>query len=131
MLEKNMQGVHAVLGTQVPQAPGAGYAYNLEGADRVSVAYFGDGAASEGDAMTALNFAGVFGSQTLFICRNNGFAISTDVQDQYTGDGIAVRGPAFGVPSVRVDGNDLIAVYLATKAARKMCIEKKTPVLLE
>ena len=59
MLEKNMQTVHAVLGTQVPQAPGAGYAYKLDGEDRVSVAYFGDGAASEGDALTALNFASV------------------------------------------------------------------------
>ena len=85
MLEKNMQTVHAVLGTQIPQAPGAGYAYKLDGEDRVSVAYFGDGAASEGDAFTGLNFASVYGSQTLFICRNNGYSISTGVEDQYPG----------------------------------------------
>ena len=131
MLEKNMQTVHAVLGTQIPQAPGAGYAYKLDGEDRVSVAYFGDGAASEGDAFTGLNFASVYGSQTLFICRNNGYSISTGVEDQYRGDGIAARGPAFAIPSVRVDGNDLVAVFLATQEARNRAIQQKTPVLLE
>jgi len=131
MIDKNVQTVHAVLGTQVPQAPGAGYAYRIEKADRISVVYFGDGAASEGDALTALNFASVYKSQTLFVCRNNGYSISTGVEDQYGGDGIAARGPAFGIPSVRVDGNDLIAVYNATKEARRMIIEEQTPVLLE
>lgn len=131
MLDKNVQTVHAVLGTQVPQAPGAGYAYKLEGADQVSVAYFGDGAASEGDALTALNFASVYGSQTLFIVRNNGYSISTGVEDQYGGDGIAARGPAFGIPTIRVDGNDLVAVFNATTEARRLAVEEKTPVLLE
>eukprot|EP00913_Durusdinium_trenchii_P031702 g29688.t1 len=115
----------------VPQAPGAGYAYKLDGEDRVSVAYFGDGAASEGDALTALNFASVYGSQTLFIVRNNGYSISTGVEDQYRGDGIAARGPAFAIPTVRVDGNDLVAVFLATQEARKRSIENKQPILLE
>lgn len=131
MLEKNMQTVHAVLGTQIPQAPGAGYAYKLDKEDRVSVAYFGDGAASEGDAFTGLNFASVYGAQTLFICRNNGYSISTGVEDQYKGDGIAARGPALAIPTVRVDGNDLVAVYIATEAARKKSVEEKTPILLE
>jgi len=131
LLEKNVQTVHAVLGTHIAQAPGAGYAYKLGGEDRVSVAYFGDGAASEGDALTGLNFASVYGSQTLFICRNNGYSISTGVEDQYGGDGIAGRGPAFGIPTVRVDGNDLVAVYTATKEARRLAVEEKTPVLLE
>ena len=131
MLEKNMQTVHAVLGTQIPQAPGAGYAYKLDKEDRVSVAYFGDGAASEGDAFTGFNFASVYGAQTLFICRNNGYSISTGVEDQYKGDGIAARGPALAIPTIRVDGNDLVAVYIATQAARKKCVEEKTPILLE
>jgi len=131
MLDKNVQTVHAVLGTHVPQAPGAGYAYKLDAADRVSVAYFGDGAASEGDALTGLNFAAVYGSQTLFICRNNGYSISTGVEDQYGGDGIAARGPAFGIPTIRVDGNDIVAVFTATREARRMCVAEKTPVLLE
>jgi len=131
LLEKNVQVVHAVLSTHIPQAPGAGYAFRIEKADRVSVAYFGDGAASEGDAITALNFASVYKSQTIFICRNNGYSISTGVEDQYGGDGIAARGVAFGIPSLRVDGNDVVAVYNATKEARRLCVEEKTPVLLE
>lgn len=131
MLEKNIQTVHAVLGTHIPQAPGAGYAYKIAKEDRVSVAYFGDGAASEGDALTGLNFASVYGAQTLFICRNNGYSISTGVEDQYRGDGIAARGPAFDIPTLRVDGNDLVAVYIATKEARRKSVEEQTPVLLE
>merc|ERR1719356_2193590 len=131
MLEKNIQTVHAVLGAQIPQAPGAGYAYKIQDADQVSVVYFGDGAASEGDALTALNFASVYGSQTLFICRNNGYSISTGVEDQYGGDGIAARALAFGIPAIRVDGNDLVAVFTATSEARRMCVEQKTPVLIE
>lgn len=131
LLEKNVQVVHAVLGTHIPQAPGAGYAFRLEKADRISVAYFGDGAASEGDALTALNFAAVYKSQTLFVCRNNGYSISTGVEDQYAGDGIAARGPAFGIPTLRVDGNDIAAVYSATREARRKIIEEQTPVLLE
>ena len=129
--DANVQTVHAVLGTHIPQAPGAGYAYRLEKSDKVSVAYFGDGAASEGDALTALNFAAVYGSQTLFICRNNGYSISTPVTDQYAGDGIAARGPAFGVATMRVDGNDLAAVYAATQAAREYIVREGKPALLE
>ena len=100
--DENVQSVHAVLGTHIPQAPGAGYAYSLDKEDRVSVAYFGDGAASEGDALVALNFAAVFKSQTIFICRNNGYSISTPVSEQYGGDGIAARGAAFGIPTMCV-----------------------------
>jgi 2-oxoisovalerate dehydrogenase E1 component alpha subunit len=129
--EQHVQTVHAVLGTHVPQAAGAGYGFRVRGEDRVAVAYFGDGAASEGDALTALNFAAIFRSQTLFICRNNGYSISTPVSEQYAGDGIAARGPAFGIPSIRVDGNDAAAVYAATAAARRRSVAEGTPVVLE
>ena len=74
----------------------------------MAVVYFGDGAASEGDAMVALNFASTLDSQTIFIVRNNGYAISTPVHEQYAGDGIAARGLAFGMHTMRVDGNDII-----------------------
>lgn len=63
------------------------------GSDTLAVAYFGEGAASEGDFHAALNFASVLGAPTLFICRNNGYAISTPASQQYRGDGIAARGP--------------------------------------
>eukprot|EP00756_Hemistasia_phaeocysticola_P021261 Hpha_TRINITY_DN15764_c0_g6::TRINITY_DN15764_c0_g6_i1::g.41090::m.41090/K00166/BCKDHA, bkdA1; 2-oxoisovalerate dehydrogenase E1 component alpha subunit len=123
--------VKAPLATYVSQAPGAGYAFKLRKEDKVSVVYFGDGAASEGDTPSGFNFAGVLGSQTLFVCRNNGFAISTPVEEQYSGDGIASRSVAFDVPSMRVDGNDVVAVYNATKAARELIIKERRSVLLE
>jgi len=123
--------VTSPLATQIIQAPGSGYVYKLKGEDRVSACYFGDGAASEGDALVALNFAATTKAQTIFICRNNGFAISTPVKEQYAGDGISGRGPAFDIPTLRVDGNDIVAVYAATKEARRRCIEEQTPILLE
>ena len=63
--------------------------------------------------------------------RNNGYAISTPVQEQYRGDGIAVRGPAYGMSTIRVDGNDVLAVYNATQAARQLAAGENRPVLIE
>jgi 2-oxoisovalerate dehydrogenase E1 component alpha subunit len=127
----NYHTVSSPLCTQVPQASGAGYFFRIKGMNKVSATYFGDGAASEGDFHAALNFASTLRSQTLFFCRNNMYAISTPVDDQYNGDGIAIRGIAYGIPSIRVDGNDVFAVYNAVKEARNIIINEKTPVLVE
>ena len=127
----NICTVSSPLCTQVPQASGAGYHYRVSGQDKVAVTYFGEGAASEGDFHSALNFAATLRSQTLFYCRNNMYAISTPIDDQYAGDGIAVRGVAYGMPTLRVDGNDIFAIYRATQEARKLIIEEKRPVLIE
>lgn len=70
-------------------------------------------------------------SPTLFIARNNGFAISTPSSEQYHGDGIASRGPGYGIDTIRVDGNDVLAVYSAVKEARRRCIEQGRGVLVE
>lgn len=93
--------------------------------------YFGEGSASEGDFHPALNFAATLRCQTLFFCRNNMYAISTPIDDQYAGDGIAVRGVSYGMPTIRVDGNDLFAIYFAVKHARELIIKEKRPVLIE
>ena len=93
--------------------------------------YFGEGAASMGDFHGALNFAATLRAQTLFYCRNNMYAISTPIDQQYAGDGIAIRGVAYGMSSIRVDGNDLIAIYHATKKARELILKEKRPVLIE
>lgn len=63
--------------------------------------------------------------------RNNGFAISTPTKEQYRGDGIAGRGPGYGIATVRIDGNDLFAVYNATKAAREFVLKNNKPILIE
>ena len=70
-------------------------------------------------------------SQTIFFCRNNGYAISTPAVEQYKGDGIASRGRGYGIASTRVDGNDFFAVYNAVREARRRCIDKQEPALIE
>ena len=127
----NAQTISSPLGTQIPHASGAGYAFKLEKADRIAVCFFGDGAASEGDFHAGVNFAATRGSHTLFVCRNNGYAIATPTVDQYRGDGITPRGIAYGIPSMRVDGTDALAVYAAVKKAREMILKESMPVMLE
>ena len=127
----NIVTVSSPLCTQVPQASGAGYQFRIRGDNRIAVTYFGEGAASEGDFHSALNFASTLRSQTLFFCRNNMYAISTPIDDQYAGDGIAVRGIAYGMPTIRVDGNDLFAIYNACEQARELIIKEKRPALIE
>lgn len=127
----NISTVSSPLCTQVPQASGAGYKYRINNEDRIAVTYFGEGAASEGDFHSALNFAATLRCQTLFFCRNNMYAISTPIDDQYAGDGIGIRGIAYGMPTIRVDGNDVFAIYSAVKKARELIVREKRPVLIE
>ena len=77
----NISTVSSTLATQIPNASGAGYNYRIRGDQRISATYFGEGAASEGDFHAALNFAATLRCQSLFICRNNGYAISTPIDD--------------------------------------------------
>ena len=103
---------------------------NLE--PRVVTCYFGEGAASEGDFHAALNIAATRSCPVVFICRNNGYAISTPTLEQYRGDGIASRGIGYGIDTIRVDGNDIFAVREVTKKARKMALQDGgKPVLVE
>lgn len=113
------------------QAVGAAYSFKLAKEDRISVCYFGEGAASEGDFHAALNFAATKDCPILFFCRNNGFAISTPTIDQFRGDGIASRGAGYGIPIMRVDGNDFLAVHEATRKAREFILRENRPVLIE
>ncbi|XP_033733719.1 2-oxoisovalerate dehydrogenase subunit alpha, mitochondrial-like [Pecten maximus] len=123
--------ISSPLATQMPQAAGAAYALKRAKTGLCVICYFGEGAASEGDAHAALNFAATLDCPVIFFCRNNGYAISTPVEDQYRGDGIASRGTGYGMTTIRVDGNDVFAVYNATKAAREICINENKPVLIE
>eukprot|EP00753_Platysulcus_tardus_P005338 PLAT13191.1.p2 GENE.PLAT13191.1~~PLAT13191.1.p2 ORF type:complete len:466 (+),score=200.00 PLAT13191.1:118-1398(+) len=129
--ELNFQTISSPLATQLPQASGMAYAMKLAGEQRCTVCYFGEGAASEGDFHPALNFATTREAPVIFFVRNNGYAISTPVIDQYRGDGIVARGVAYGMHSLRVDGNDVFAVYNAVKEARRIAVEESKPVLLE
>ncbi|KAK1779703.1 thiamine diphosphate-binding protein [Copromyces sp. CBS 386.78] len=136
--ELNIHTISSPLGTQLPQAAGAAYALKIQRMQnstvppRVVAAYFGEGAASEGDFHAALNIAATRGCPAVFICRNNGYAISTPTLEQYRGDGIASRGLGYGIDTIRVDGNDFWAVREVTKRARELALQDGgKPVLIE
>lgn len=129
--ELNYVTISSPLTTQLPQAVGAAYAFKLDKKKACVACYFGEGAASEGDAHAAFNFAATLSCPIVFLCRNNGYAISTPVFEQFKSDGIAAKGPAYGIDTIRVDGNDVLAMYYAMKTARDFCIEQKKPVLIE
>ncbi|KAJ2575207.1 hypothetical protein GGH19_003185 [Coemansia sp. RSA 1807] len=125
------QTISSPLATQIPQAAGAAYAMRREGNKQCTICYFGEGAASEGDFHAGLNMAATLGCPVIYYCRNNGYAISTPSIEQYRGDGIASRGIGYGIDTIRVDGNDIWAIYAATKAAREIAVEQNKPVLIE
>tara|TARA_R110002167_G_scaffold80834_4_gene221856 strand:- start:1309 stop:2493 length:1185 start_codon:yes stop_codon:yes gene_type:complete len=127
----NFMTISSPLGTQIPQASGYAYGQKMAGLDAVTICYFGEGAASEGDFHAGVNMAAVLDCPAIFFCRNNGYAISTPSEEQFAGDGIASRGIGYGVRTIRVDGNDVLAVYSATQAARKIALEHQCPVLIE
>ncbi|KAL2012378.1 hypothetical protein VTN00DRAFT_5096 [Thermoascus crustaceus] len=131
--------ISSPLATQIPQAAGSAYALKLRRLQnpnlppRITACYFGEGAASEGDFHAALNMAATRSCPVVFICRNNGYAISTPTLEQYRGDGIASRGIGYGIDTIRVDGNDIFAVYEATREARRIALSDGggKPVLIE
>ncbi|XP_063990517.1 2-oxoisovalerate dehydrogenase subunit alpha, mitochondrial isoform X2 [Diachasmimorpha longicaudata] len=127
----NYMTISSPLTTQLPQAVGAAYAIKRAKKNACVVCYFGEGAASEGDAHAAFNFAATLDCPIIFICRNNGYAISTPSPEQCRGDGIAARGPAYGINTIRVDGNDVFAMHHVTRVARDFCIKETKPVLIE
>jgi len=129
--ELNYMTISSPLGTQIPQAAGYAYGQKLEGKDAVTICYFGEGAASEGDFHAGLNMAAVHKAPVIFFCRNNGYAISTPADEQYIGNGIASRGVGYGIKTIRIDGNDILAVLKAVQLARKHAIEHSEPVLIE
>ncbi|TVY59063.1 2-oxoisovalerate dehydrogenase subunit alpha, mitochondrial [Lachnellula cervina] len=136
--ELNIHTISSPLATQIPQAAGAAYALKMQRLQnpdlppRVVACYFGEGAASEGDFHAALNIAATRSCPVIFICRNNGYAISTPTLEQYRGDGIASRGTGYGIDTIRVDGNDIFAVREATLKARELALKDGgRPVLIE
>ncbi|KIP09697.1 hypothetical protein PHLGIDRAFT_102443 [Phlebiopsis gigantea 11061_1 CR5-6] len=132
--EHHFHPISSPLATQIPQAAGVAFALKRDPARRgrnCAAVYFGEGAASEGDFHAGMQLASTIPSPTLFIARNNGFAISTPASEQYHGDGLAARGPGYGVQTIRVDGNDVLAVLAAVREGRRLCIEEGRGVLVE
>ena len=106
-----------VVGTQLPQAAGVALADKMRGEDRVTIVYFGDGAASQGDCHEAMNFAGIHRLPVVFFCENNRYAISVPLNRQMPVDSVASRASGYGIPGVTLDGTDMVSVYEAVSAA--------------
>ncbi len=107
----------SVVATHLPHAVGIAHAARIKGEDSVAVVYFGDGAASKGDFHESLNWAGVHRLPVVFICENNGYAISVPSSKQTPVPQVADRAEAYGLPGITVDGTDAIAAYEATREA--------------
>lgn len=121
----------AVIATQLPQAAGAAMAARIRGDDTVVVGYFGDGASSATDFHAAANFAGVFRAPLVLYCQNNQWAISVPLERQTASESIAIKSVAYGIPGVRVDGNDILGVIEVTREAVDRARSGQGPTLVE
>lgn len=117
--------------TQLLQACGIAYAAKLRGEDSIVMAFHGDGATSEGDFHEAMNFASVFGLPVVFVCQNNQWAISVPLARQTHSETLAQKAIAYGMPGIRVDGNDVLAVWAATREAVERARSGGGPTMVE
>src|SRR3972149_6773086 len=127
----HLVSISSPVGTQIPQATGAAMAARISGRDDCAMVFFGEGATSTGDFHVGMNFAGVFKAPVIFLCRNNGWAISTSREQQTASRTFAVKAAAYGMPGVRVDGNDLLALVQVTREAVQRARAGGGPTLIE
>jgi pyruvate dehydrogenase E1 component alpha subunit len=127
----NVMPMSVPVGSHIPHATGTAMAMKYKKRNAVAVAYFGDGASSRGDFHEALNMAGVYKVPAVFICMNNQWAISLPRSAQTAGETIAQRAYSYGFEGLQVDGNDMLAVYKATKDALDKAREGNGPTLIE
>jgi pyruvate dehydrogenase E1 component alpha subunit len=119
-----------IVGSQALHATGYAMGIALDGADSAAMAYFGDGATSQGDISEAFGFAASFNAPVVFLCQNNQWAISEPVRLQ-SHTSITERGEGFGIPSIQVDGNDVLAVLAVTRHALQRASAGQGPTLIE
>ncbi len=123
--------ISSPLGTQIPQAVGLSLAAKKRGEDAVALTTFGDGSTSTLGFHSGMNFAGVMKAPTIFLCQNNQWAISCPSSKQTASESYAIKGEAYGIPSVQVDGNDVLAVYSVMKTAVDKARAGDGPTLIE
>lgn len=123
--------VSVPVGTQPLHAVGIGYGIKYDGKDDVVATFFGDGATSEGDFHEAMNMAGVYQVPVLFVCQNNQWAISIPREKQTRAKTIAQKAVAYGIPGIQVDGNDILAMYVAAQEAVERARSGGGPTLIE
>src|SRR5512133_2392994 len=113
----NVASIAVPIATHVPHAAGLAWGKKLRGESAVAMAFFGDGATSEGAFHEGVNFAAVMNAPAVFVCNNNGWAISTPVEAQTHAETLADKAIGYGIPGVRVDGLDVLAIYEAARDA--------------
>ena len=129
--EVNILPPSITVGGHMIHAVGLAWAEKLRDSGRIALTSFGDGATSEGDFHEAMNFAAVYATPTVLFCQNNGYAISYPTHEQTKSETIASKATAYGMPGVRVDGNDVVAVLVAVREAAERARVGDGPTLIE
>jgi pyruvate dehydrogenase E1 component alpha subunit len=129
--EGHFTSISSPIGTQITQAVGFAWAARMKKDPLVAITYFGEGGTSSNDFHTAMNFAGVFKTPVVFFCRNNGWAISVPCEKQTASESFAAKGVAYGIPGIRIDGNDIFAVVKVTREAIARAAAGEGPTLIE
>ncbi|MBX2930734.1 MAG: dehydrogenase E1 component subunit alpha/beta [Chitinophagaceae bacterium] len=129
-------GMISHLGPQLALADGVALAYKLKHSStgsplKVSLAFTGDGGTSEGDFHEALNVAAVWSLPVIFIIENNGYGLSTPVNEQYCCESLVTKAKGYGIEGVQIDGNNILTVYDTIKGVRDYCIREQKPYLIE
>lgn len=128
---KNMLPVSVPIASQLPHATGIGFALNYQNKNGAVFAFVGDGGTSQGDFHEALNFASVWKAPVIFIIQNNQYAISVPVSKQTASKNLAIKSLAYGMPGIRVDGNDYLAMHKILSDAKKYVVGGNGPILIE
>ena len=129
--EVGLMGTTGIVGPNILQATGAGYSFKLLKSDRVSVAFFGDGAVNNGAFHEGVNMAGIWDLPVLYVCENNMYATEVPFSSATRNTSVAERASGYGIPGIAVDGNDVLAVFDAAAEAVARAREGHGPTLLE
>src|SRR5919202_5560023 len=130
-LDKGMLGANGIVGAGIPISTGAALGFWIQGAPRVAMCFFGDGAANQGAFHEGINFAAVYKLPVVFICENNQYAQYHALAQDLPIENVADRSVAYGIPGVIVDGADVLAVYGAAKEAADRARRGEGPTLIE
>ena len=129
--EKNFYGGHGIVGAQVSIGNGLGFSNWYRGTDRVATTYFGEGASNQGQVFESFNLAALMKLPTIFIIENNRYGMGTSVERASASHDLSRNGAAWGIPGVKVDGMDVVAVHDAAALAVAHCRAGKGPYLME
>jgi 2-oxoisovalerate dehydrogenase E1 component len=129
--EHHICGMISHLGPQLAIADGIALAHQLRQENKVAVVFTGEGGTSEGDFHEALNIAAVWDLPVIFVIENNGYALSTPVEEQYRCGSLVSKATGYGMEGVKIDGNNILSVYDTIKGVREYCLKKQKPYLIE